>query len=83
MVEYLKILKIADNFVKYLGGELIFVYHPYFTRYLGSYAFQYGGRQYVTFIKDVQNFYMVICLQQKGLITFEKKITLINQTKKI
>jgi len=26
---------------------------------------------------------MVICLQQKGLITFEKKITLINQTKKI
>jgi|TARA_B110000037_G_C17057982_1_gene480635 hypothetical protein len=55
MVEYLKILKIADNLVKYWGGKLIFVYHPYFTRYLGSYAFQYGGREYVTFIKDLQN----------------------------
>ena len=55
MDEYFKVLKIANNLVKSWDGELIFVYHPHLTRYMASYAFQHGERQYVKFIKSVKS----------------------------
>lgn len=52
---YFKILINAKKLVEKSGGEIIFVYHPHLTRYLGTYAYQYGERQYTEILQRTKN----------------------------
>ena len=54
MDDYFDILEYANKVVKSWGGELYFVYHPDYSRYIGFNSLKYSERKYGSFIKRLK-----------------------------
>ena len=52
---YFEVLKKAKEQIEKSNGEIIFVYHPHLTRYLGTYSYQFGERQYSRILDEVKD----------------------------